>query len=53
MKVEVDIQVTVGKIKLAPSRPGFVWLLWEGGEGMEVEESKLTECLEAFYREHF
>jgi hypothetical protein len=53
VKVEVEIHVTVGKVELAPSRPGYVWMLWEGGEGMEVAEDKLAACLEAFYRENF
>lgn len=53
MKVELDIHITVGKVELAPSRPGFVWLLWQGGEGMEIAEEKLAECLERFYRENF
>jgi len=51
--MNLDVSLTIGHIKLAPSREGYVWLWWDDGEGMEIEESKLAACLEAFYRENF
>ena len=51
--MELEVTVVIGHVKLQPSRPGYVWLWWDDGEGMEIEEAKLATCLEEFYREHF
>lgn len=54
MDLEVDFNLKIGKVRLEPSRAGYVWLYWDDTyEGMEIEESKLAACLETFYRENF
>jgi len=50
--------VTIGRMVISPFRrkdmEGKVWITWtDSAEGMEIEESKLAECLEKFYGEHF
>lgn len=48
-----QVTIEIGDLVLEPSRDGWVWLSRKDGEGMEVEESKLAACLEAFYAENF
>lgn len=53
MDLDVQVKLTIGKVTIEPSREGYVWLYWSDGKGMEIEESKLADCLEDFYYENF
>lgn len=47
-------EVVIGRMVILPSRKGYVWLTWvDDGEGMEVPEKALADCLEEFYAENF
>lgn len=49
----VDTRIVIGELELQPSRPGYFWLCYLDGEGMEVEEEKLADLLLKFYQENF
>lgn len=54
MDLDVKFQLVIGRMVIAPSSEGKVWLTWvDSAEGMEIEESKLATCLERFYSENF
>lgn len=54
MELDVKFQLVIGKMVIAPSSAGKVWLTWvDSAEGMEIEESKLAACLEKFYVDNF
>lgn len=52
--MEISAAIQIGQVTIEPGdRDGYLWISWSDGEGMEIEEAKLADCLESFYHENF
>lgn len=53
MEINLNFRVTIGGIEISPGTNGYLWMSGKDGEGMQVEESKLADCLQQFYKDNF